>query len=118
MATEIEIEAGTEILIGAPTEPLSAERIQQITNILAAEAEIREAHVAQVFVPDMIDPPAAVLFLVFADDRTIEDVMERVTRQLDDIAPPGERINAVALDDSSDLLPAIRQADCMLGYRD
>ena len=118
MAKEIEIEAGTEILIGAPTAPLSARRIEEITGILAAEAEIREAHMAQVFVPDQIDPPAAVLFLVFGDDAVIEHVMERITRQLDEIAPRGERINAVALEDSSDLLPAIRQADCMLGYRD
>lgn len=118
MATEIEIDAGTEILIGAPSKPLSVARIEAITDVVAAEAEIREAHIAQVFIRDMIDPPAAVLFLVFSDDRVIEDVMERVTSQLDNIAPPGERINTIALEDSSDLLPAIRQADCMLGYRD
>jgi hypothetical protein len=118
MAKEIEIEAGTEILIGAPTAPLSARRVEEITGILAAEAEIREAHIAQVFIPDQIDPPVAVLFLVFADESVIEHVMDRVTRQLDEIAPPGQRINVVALEDSSDLLPAIRQADCMLGYRD
>ena len=117
MPTEIHIDAGTEFLIGAPTDPMPAERVKAISTVVAVEPGVMEAHLPQVYVPGQIDPPAPVLFLVFGKSVDLEVAVERVTSRLDDLLPEDEEINIIAIDVDSDLLPVIREAECLIGFR-
>lgn len=117
MATEIHIDAGTEFLIGAPTDPMPAERVKAISTVVAVEPGVVEAHLPQVYVPGQIDPAAPVLFLVFVKTVGMQGAVERVAARLDDLLPEHEGINAIAIDVDSDLLSVIREADCLIGFR-
>ena len=117
MPTEIHIDAGTEFLIGAPTDPMPAERVKAISTVVAVEPGVMEAHLPHVYVPGQIDPPAPVLFLVFGRSVDLEVAVERVTARLDNLLPEDEEIHAIAIDVDSDLLPVIREAECLIGIR-
>jgi len=64
----MKIPAGTTAYIGAPAKPIRKEISEAIGSELGKIPEILEAHLPQVYIKEVIDPPAQVLFVVVAEN--------------------------------------------------
>ena len=111
------IETGTKILVGSPAKPLPKRQFKQISGILAAIDEIREAHLPQVYGIGELDNAKQLLFIVVDPESAIPDVMEQLRAPLErflqqhslDVWPVGK---------THRLIGTVRDANCCVGWRD
>jgi glycosyltransferase involved in cell wall biosynthesis len=108
------IPAGTKMLVGAPSKPLSADITEQISRALAHVPGICEAHLPQAYAKKIVDPPAQILVLVLDVAVQPESVMPGVLQLLRRILPAGAFLDVLALNEGSAMLKSVRNAGCLL----
>jgi hypothetical protein len=110
----MKIPAGTELFVGPPAKPLPIEIAEQLGRALADVPSIFEAHLPMAYAKNIFDPPAQILVLVWDPTIEAENTISAIGRLLQRILPEGAFLDIVPLDEGTEMLEAVRKADCML----
>ena len=108
----------TGFVVGTPRQPLSRRRRRRLSAALADLEAVREAHL-----PELLDIGAGtearlVLVVVVEPPAMTAEVLETVRARLPAALGRGERLEVRALATDHPLLPSVREADCVIGWRD
>ena len=107
------IKAGTEILIGAPAEPMPRAQSAAVADMLAALG-FKEAHLPQIFVPGAMERAGQVLVVLIGPGADVDALMHEVGCRLAQLLPEGERLDVWPLAEDSGALPDVRAAGCRI----
>src|SRR5918997_2709328 len=107
------IEAGTQILIGAPAEPMPRAQSAAVAGMLAALG-FEEAHLPHIFVPGAMERAAQVLVVLVKPGADVDALMHEVGCRLAQLLPEGERLDVWPLAEDSGALPDVRAAGCQI----
>ena len=113
---QIRVPAGSEVFLGAPSEPMEPEIVAAISRLVDGAPEIIEAHLPQVFVSDAMEAPAQVLVIVTVD-RDVQRALGKVRAGLGRILGSGRSLDVWPLSPMDKLLPTVRGAGCRVGQR-
>ena len=112
-----EIEAGTQVLIAAPANPMPAAQSAAIADALSRVAGVEEAHLPYCFIPGLMDEPAQVLVVV-TGGRGAEEVLHDVNCALARLLTEDTRLDIIPLNRESGMLKSVRAVGCqILGAR-
>ena len=111
---ELLVKKGADVLIGAPTHPVSPEATAAIAEAVSTVKGVREAHLPQCFIPGVSDAPAQVLVLVLATSATDQGVMGELGPLLHKIVPKGVYLDVWPLPPRHAVLDAVRKAGCQI----
>jgi hypothetical protein len=113
-----EIEAGTQVLIGAPARPMPRAQSAAIADALARVPGVVEAHLPQIFAPGAMTEPAQVLVVVLSRGANVEATMHAITCDLARLLTEDSRLDVFPLASDSGMLKGVRDAGCqILGAR-
>ena len=111
---DLKVAAGSQILIGAPANPIHPDAVRAIADAVRALTGVQEAHLPQCYIPGVSESPAQVLVLVLLPGVRSEPLMDSLSPQLQGIVPRGVRLDVWPLPIEHELLPAIRGAGCQI----
>jgi hypothetical protein len=111
------LEADTKILIGAPAKPMSKRRKRKLSAMLGDIEEICEVHIPQIYGIGGLDKARLVLVIVIDPESAIPGVMERLSVPLNDFLQR-ETLDVWPIGKSHSLIGTIREANCVVGWRD
>ncbi|MDT7602481.1 MAG: hypothetical protein QOF61_478 [Acidobacteriota bacterium] len=109
-----EIEAGTQILIAAPSHPMPVAQSAAIADMLSKVAGVVEAHLPYCFVPGVMSEPAQVLVLVIERGRQAEEILHAVNCQLAQLLTEDSRLDIFPLTPESGMLKGVRAVGCQI----
>jgi hypothetical protein len=113
-----EIGAGTQVLIGAPSQPMPRAQQAALADALAKISGVVEAHLPQLFVTGAMTEPAQVLVVVLERDVNVEETMHEITCALAQLLTEDSRLDVFPLTKESGMLAGVRDAGCqILGAR-
>ncbi|MCA1817508.1 MAG: hypothetical protein LC746_14160 [Acidobacteria bacterium] len=113
-----EIEAGTQVLIAAPANPMPAAQSAAIADALSRVAGVEEAHLPYCFIPGVMDEPAQVLVVVTSGGRGTEEILHDVNCALARLLTEDTRLDIIPLTGGSGMLKSVRAVGCqILGAR-
>ena len=108
----------TNVLIGAPATPVKKKLRKSLSKMLSDIEPVREAHLPQVTEIGSAKPPSLVFFVVVDPTSEIPDVMATINKRLKRLLDRGETLDVRPIAKDFDLLPTIRAANCVVGWRD
>ncbi len=108
------MKAGTQVMIGAPAQPMEAERLEALRSLLNGEEAIAEAHLPQMFAPGAMNAPGKVLVVILKPDAVVETVMERLDEGLKKILGDNEYLDVLPVSHNNPLLEDFRNVQCRL----
>ncbi len=113
-----EIEAGTRVLIAAPSNPMPAAQSAVIADALSKVPAVVEAHLPLLFVAGAMKEPAQVLVVVLARGADVERVMHEITCGLAQLLTEDSRLDVFPLAEGSEMIESVRAVGCqILGAR-
>ena len=116
--TTLDLTTATNVLVGKPAKGPSRRRLKQISALLGEIPEIREAHIPEVFAIGIMQAPRNVLFLVIEPDTAIDDIASRIGAALDTLLGKRERLDVWPVTAEHRLIATVREADCLVGWRE
>ena len=108
----INLPAGTEVLIGAPTCPMDRVLSRTIGTALGRIPEIREAHLPQVYVKGKIDPPAQILVVVI--EQSAPSQLPKIRETMRSVLPTGSHLDLFEWRPNEPTLSTVQRAGCAL----
>ena len=108
------IKAGTQILIGAPADPMPRAQTAAMADMLSRLGGVREAHLPQCFMPGAMEGAAQVLVLVIERGTNVETLMHEVGCRLGQMLPEGQRLDVWPVVEGSSVLRDVRAAGCQI----
>ena len=108
------IEAGTQILIGAPSEPMPRAQSAAIADMLSKIGGVVEAHLPQCFMPGAMSEPSEVLVLVLRRGTRPDALMREVGFHLGRMLPEGRRLDVWPVEEGSAVLRDVRAVGCRI----
>jgi hypothetical protein len=108
------IEAGTQILIGAPAAPMPSAQSAAIADLLSKTGGVLEAHLPQVFVPGAMREAAQVLVLVLRRGTDADGLMRELGCHLGQMLPEGQRLDVWPVAEGSPVLRDVRAVGCRI----
>ena len=108
----------TNALIGAPAKPVKKKRMKSLSKMLSDIEPVREAHLPQVNEIGSNNPPSLVFFVVVEPASEIPEVMATINTRLKSILDRGETLDVRPISKDFELLQTIRDAKCVVGWRD
>jgi hypothetical protein len=109
-----DIEAGTQILIGAPAQPMARAQSAAIAGVLAKVPGVVEAHLPQIFAPGAMTEPAQVLVVVLKRGADVEATMHAITCDLAQLLTEDSRLDLFPLASDSGMLASVRGVGCQI----
>jgi hypothetical protein len=109
-----EIEAGTQILIGAPARPMPSAQSAAIADMLAKVPGVVEAHLPQVYAPGAIDEPAQVLVVVLRPGADAEATLHEINCDLARLLTEDSRLDILPVASDSGMLRDVRAVGCQI----
>lgn len=109
---------GTNILVGQPARPATKKLRRQISKVIGDVDSIREAHMPDVTIVGSSEGVRRVLILVFDDAAAISRVMNAIDPELEQLSAGRDGFDVWAITSSNKLIDAIRDANCVIGWRD
>ena len=117
MAT-LDLTTATNVLVGTPTNRLPKRRLKQISALLGDIAQIREAHLPEIYAIGIMQAPRNVLFLVVEPESAIADITQYVDDALRALLKRREQLDVWPVTKEHPLIATVRDADCLVGWRD
>ena len=114
MTEKIHVRSGTELMIGAPANPMPEEISDAIAQLVAQIDGVQEAHLPQCYVPDMMEQPGQILILAIAPKADVRAAMEHIGQGLRGVLSEGEPLDIWPLQPPNPLLDEVRKADCQI----
>lgn len=113
-----ELKVKTTAMVGPPEEPVAESVVAALTQLVAKIAAVHEAHLTQVHMPGLIDPPALTLVVVLDPDADENDVLREIDEALHKVIPPELELGVWPLASDDESLDAIRSIGCQLNAVD
>lgn len=113
----LDLQPGHNLLVGRPAKPMPRRLAKKFSAVLSAFEEIREAHVPEVFVVGATKAASRVLFIVVDPETAIDDVMDRLADGLRSILR-NYPLEIWPVGSTHEIIPTVREADCLIGWRD
>ena len=107
------IKAGTQMLIGAPAEPMPRAQSAAVADMLAGLG-FEEAHLPQIFVPGAMERAGQVLVVLIRPGADVDASMHEIGCRLARLLPEGERLDVWPLAEDSGALRDVRAAGCQI----
>ena len=107
------IRAGTQILIGAPAEPMPRAQSAAVADMLAGLG-FTEAHLPQVYAPGAMERAGQALVVLVKPDADVDALMHEVGCRLAQLLPEGERLDVWPLAEDSGALADVRAVGCRI----
>lgn len=117
MAT-LDLTTATNVLVGKPGTRLPKRRMKQISALLGEIPEVREAHIPEIFAIGVMQAPRSVLFVVIEPDTAVDAVTTRIDGALGAILKKRERLDVWPVAAGHLLIDTVREAECLVGWRD
>jgi hypothetical protein len=111
---ELKIPAGSSILIGAPARPMDQRVSIEIGKLIDSIDGIFEAHLPQMFVPEVMDQPAQVLVFVLRQDANLRDIIGKLGPGLSRILPEGVHLDVWPIPLGHQMVDDIRRTGCLI----
>jgi len=108
----MKIPAGTTAYIGAPANPIPKQISEPIGTELGKIPEILEAHLPQVYINGLVDPPTQILFVVVNEN--LPSPKGKILEVMRQVLPTNFYVDIGELHFSDPQLPAIRAARTQL----
>ena len=109
-----EIEAGTQILIGAPARPMPSAQSAAIAAVLAKVPGVVEAHLPQVYAPGAMDEPAQVLVVVLRPGADTDATLHAINCDLARLLTEDSRLDIFPVAGDSGMLRDVRAVGCQI----
>jgi hypothetical protein len=109
-----ELEAGTQILIGAPARPMPSAQSAAIAGMLAKVPGVVEAHLPQVYAPGAMDEPAQVLVVVLGRGVDMEATLHAINCDLARLLTEDSRLDIFPVASDSGILKDVRAVGCQI----
>ena len=109
-----EIEAGTQVLIGAPAQPMPRAQQAAIADALSRVGGVVEAHLPQLYAPGAMDEPAQVLVVVLDAGVNVEETVHAITCGIAPLLTEDSHLDIFPLTEGSPMLEGVRAAGCQL----
>jgi hypothetical protein len=109
-----EIEAGTQILIGAPARPMPNAQAAAIAAMLARVPGVVEAHLPQVYAPGAMSEPAQVLFVVLGPGADTDATLGAIHCDLARLLTADSRLDIFPVASDSGILKDVRAVGCRI----
>jgi hypothetical protein len=113
MMRQLSIPAGAQMLIGAPSKPMSRERSDAISRLVSSIEGIVEAHLPQCFAVGM-EKPGQILVVAIDPATDQRSVLKYLDDGLSRIIPPNEYLDVWPLAPNNELLNKVRPAACQI----
>jgi hypothetical protein len=107
------IEAGTQVLIGAPAEPMPRAQSAAVADMLAGLG-FEEAHLPLIYAPGAMERAGQVLVVLVEPGADVDALMHEVGCRLAQLLPEGERLDVWPLTEASGALPDVRAVGCQI----
>lgn len=101
-------------MVGAPAQPMAAEKFEAIRALLSGLQEVEEAHLPQMFAPGAMQAPGQVLVAVFKDGSDAAAVMEKLDLELKKLLPEAEYLDIFPVSKDHILLEPVRNSGCRI----
>ncbi|HEX8162689.1 MAG TPA: enhanced serine sensitivity protein SseB C-terminal domain-containing protein [Pyrinomonadaceae bacterium] len=109
-----EIEAGTQILIGAPARPMPSAQSAAIAAVLAKVPGVVEAHLPQVYAPGAMTEPAQVLVVVLGPGADADATLDAINCDLARLLTEDSRLDIFPVASDSGILKDVRAVGCRI----
>jgi hypothetical protein len=109
-----EIEAGTQILIGAPARPMPSAQSAAIAGMLAKIEGVVEAHLPQVYAPGAMSEPAQVLVVVLRPGADTEATLHKINCDLARLLTEDSRLDIFPVAGDGGMLKDVRAVGCQI----
>jgi hypothetical protein len=109
-----EIEAGTQILIGAPARPMPSAQSAAIAALLAKVPGVVEAHLPQVYAPGAMSEPAQVLVVVLRPGADADATLDAINCDLARLLTEDSRLDIFPVAGDSGILKDVRAVGCRI----
>jgi hypothetical protein len=109
-----EIEAGTQILIGAPAQPMPSAQSAAIAAMLAKVPGVVEAHLPQVYAPGAMTEPAQVLVVVLRPGADADATLQAINCDLARLLTEDSRLDIFPVASDSGILKDVRAVGCRI----
>lgn len=114
----LDLTTATNVLVGRPAKALPKRRMKQISTLLGEIPQVCEAHLPQVFAIGVMETPRNVLFVVIDPDTAVAEVSQRLDAALSALLKRGEHLDLWPVTADHSLIATVREADCLVGWRD
>ena len=102
------IQKDTSVFLGRPAKPMPQSLSDAIAAMVRGIDGIREAHLPQCFVKDVVEPPAQILVLVLDPDGDRPALLDAVGDGLARVLPQGVHLDVWPLSEGESLLSTVR----------
>jgi hypothetical protein len=109
-----ELEAGTQILIGAPARPMPSAQSAAIADMLAKVPGVVEAHLPQVYAPGVMNEPAQVLVVVLRPGVDTEATLHAINCDLARLLTEDSHLDIFPVASDSGILRDVRAVGCRI----
>lgn len=114
MVDILNIPAGSEVFVGAPSVPMKLVRFNAIAKAVLQTPGISEAHLPQCYVEGVTPNPAQVLLVVFTSEVDANFVLDQLFAELEKVIPESELIDVWPASLEMPLLETVRNAGCKI----
>ena len=109
-----ELKVKTTAMVGAPDRDIPQALRQALTQAVCSIVAVREAHLAEVHIPGMIDPAALTLVVVVEADADEGEVLRQIDKALQAASTNPDDLGVWPLTPDDEALPAIRSLGCRI----
>jgi hypothetical protein len=107
------LEAGTQVLIAAPADPMPRAQSAALAGMLASLG-VEEAHLPYCFIPGAMERAAELLAVVVRPGADVDALMKEIGCRLAQLLPEGERLDVWPLTEESGALSDVRAVGCRI----
>lgn len=107
------IQAGTQVLIAAPVNPMPRAQSAAVADMLAGLG-VAEAHLPYCFIPGAMERAAELLVVVVNTGADVDALMHDIGCRLAQLLPEGERLDVWPLTEDSGALSDVRAVGCQI----
>ena len=111
---QLNISAGTPMLIGAPKPPVPPDRVRSLVELAKASSLVREAHLPRCYAPSVMKEPALVLVVVFEQAGHLTIGLKELDAAFSAAVAEEGYVQVWALLTNDPLIDTLRQADCQI----
>lgn len=112
------ITAHTNYIVLAPSHPTDPALVKKVSQAMADIEAIREAHLPDVIEFGLSNKPRLTLFAVVANDCDTDELKEALNAGVNGGFFKKKTIDIKVIPQNFPLLQAIRDTDCLVGWRD
>lgn len=111
---ELVVPSGTQVMLGAPAQPLDASVVSTVGDLVSSIEGIAEAHLPQCFILGLMDAPEQVLVVVLEAGADRVDVLNQIGAGLPRVLPRGPDLQVWPVSEDDGLIGTVRGTGCQV----